>query len=294
MRLRAIASLATLAIALFGLTACSSEEPAESGKVKVVSSLSVWGDLASYIGGDLVEVINLVNDPSQDPHSYEATARDQLALSNAELVIANGGGFDPFIDGLLANLDSKPVLLKVEDLDLAIDFSENEHAWYSIPTVQIVAQQVTEKLQKIDSANAEKYSVGFADLEQRLAATATKAASLAEQLQGKSAITSEPLVDYLLTDLGVTIKTPSEFSEAVEEERDASVADLETVASLLRNRQVDMLVINSSTKTAQIDYLIAAAESAEIPVFEFSELPPQGELYSNWIDFYLAELDSNF
>lgn len=294
MRLRAIASLATLAIALFGLTGCSSEEPAESGKVKVVSSLSVWGDLASYIGGDLVEVTNLVNDPSQDPHSYEATARDQLALSNAELVIANGGGFDPFIDGLLANLDSKPVLLKVEDLDLAIDFSANEHAWYSIPTVQIVAQQVTEKLQKIDSANAEKYSVGFADLEQRLAATATKAASLAEQLQGKSAITSEPLVDYLLTDLGVTIKTPTEFSEAIEEERDASVADLETVASLLRNRQVNMLVINSSTKTAQIDYLIAAAESAEIPVFEFSELPPQGELYSNWIDSYLAELDSNY
>ncbi len=294
MRFRATASLATLAIALFGLTACSSEEPAESGKVKVVSSLSVWGDLASYIGGDLVEVINLVNDPSQDPHSYEATARDQLALSNAELVIANGGGFDPFIDGLLANLDSKPVLLKVEDLDLAIDFSANEHAWYSIPTVQIVAQQVTEKLQKIDSANAEKYSVGFADLEQRLAATATKAASLAEQLQGKSAITSEPLVDYLLTDLGVTIKTPTEFSEAIEEERDASVADLEAVASLLRTRQVNMLIINSSTKTAQIDYLIAAAESAEIPVFEFSELPPQGELYSNWIDSYLAELDSNY
>jgi zinc/manganese transport system substrate-binding protein len=94
--------------------------------------------------------------------------------------------------------------------------------------------------------------------------------------------------------LGVTIKTPTEFSEAIEEERDASVADLEAVASLLRTRQVNMLVINSSTKTAQIDYLIAAAESAEIPVFEFSELPPQGELYSNWIDFYLAELDSNF
>ncbi len=294
MRLRAIASLATLAIALFGLTACSTEQQTANGKVKVVSSLSVWGDLASYIGGDLVEVTNLVNDPSQDPHSYEATARDQLALSNAELVIANGGGFDPFIDGLLANLDSKPVLLKVEDLDLAIDFSENEHAWYSIPTVQIVAQQVTEKLQKIDSANAEKYSVGFADLEQRLAATATKAASLAEQLQGKSAITSEPLVDYLLTDLGVTIKTPTEFSEAIEEERDASVADLEAVASLLRTRQVNMMIINSSTKTAQIDYLIAAAESAEIPVFEFSELPPQGELYSNWIDSYLAELDSNY
>lgn len=294
MRLRAIASLATLAIAVLGLTACSSEEPASNGKVKVVSSLSVWGDLASYIGGDLVEVTNLVNDPSQDPHSYEATARDQLELSNAELVISNGGGFDPFIDGLLANLDSKPVLLKVEDLDLAIDFSTNEHAWYSIPTVQIVARQVTEKLQKIDSVNAEKYSVGFADLEERLAATATKAANLAEQLRGKSAITSEPLVDYLLTDLGVTIKTPSEFSEAIEEERDASAADLEKVASLLRDRQVDMLVINSSTKTAQIDYLIAAAESAAIPVFEFSELPPQGELYSNWIDFYLTELDSNF
>lgn len=293
MKIRAFASSVVLLLAAVGLTGCSAA-PEAVAKPQVVASLSVWGDLASYIGGDLVEVTNLVDDPSQDPHSFEASARDQLALSKADLVIANGGGFDPFIDQMLANLEQQPTLVKVEDLELAIDFAGNEHAWYSIPTVQLVAAEITEKLKKIDSANAEKFEAGFADLQTAIAATATKAATLAVKLNGKSAITTEPLVDYLLTDLGVANKTPAAFAEAIEEERDASVADLELVANLIRNKKIDMLILNSSTQTTQIDYLVAAAKEAKLPIFEFSELPPQGERYADWINFYLETIDSYF
>jgi zinc/manganese transport system substrate-binding protein len=294
MKFRAFASLIVFAMAVIGTSGCTAVESETEAKPQVVASLSVWGNLATYIGGDLVEVTNLVDDPSQDPHSFEASARDQLALSKADLVIANGGGFDPFIDQMLANLDRQPTLVKVEDLELAIEFAGNEHAWYSIPTVQLVAQEILEKLQKIDSANAEKYQVGFADLQNRLAETATKAAALADKLTGKSAITTEPLVDYLLTDLGVAMKTPASFAEAIEEERDASVADLELVANLIRNKKVDMLILNSSTETTQIAYLVSAAEQAQLPIFEFSELPPQGDRYSDWINFYLETIDSYF
>ena len=177
---------------------------------------------------------------------------------------------------------------------LAIDFASNEHAWYSLPTVQIVATEIAAELKKIDSANAEFYQAGLDSVMTELAATATKAATLAEQTSGKTAITTEPLVDYLLTDLGITSKTPTSFAEAIEEERDASVADLEAVAALIRDRQVDMLVVNSSTVTGQIEYLVGEAEKADIPVFEFAELPEQGESYSSWLDFYLETMDAYF
>ena len=68
---------------------------AEPSGAPVVTSTNVYGDLVEQIGGDRVSVTSLIDDPAQDPHSFEASARDQLAISKAELVIENGGGYDP-------------------------------------------------------------------------------------------------------------------------------------------------------------------------------------------------------
>jgi hypothetical protein len=39
-----------------------------------------------------LEVTAFISDPAQDPHSYEANTKNQLALSKAKAVIENGGG----------------------------------------------------------------------------------------------------------------------------------------------------------------------------------------------------------
>ena len=70
--------------------------------LSVVASTNVWGDVAAQIGGDHVAVTSIISDPSADPHGYEADARNQLALSRAALVIENGGGYDDFVDSMLA------------------------------------------------------------------------------------------------------------------------------------------------------------------------------------------------
>ena len=58
---------------------------AGDGIVDVVASTSVYGDIVSSIGGDKVRVSSIINRTSQDPHSYEATTQDKLAVSKAEL-----------------------------------------------------------------------------------------------------------------------------------------------------------------------------------------------------------------
>jgi zinc/manganese transport system substrate-binding protein len=69
--------------------------------------------------------------PTQDPHSYEASAQDQLALSKAALVVENGGGYDPFIDSLLSASDNTDVVVvnasEASGL-LDADHSEEDHA----------------------------------------------------------------------------------------------------------------------------------------------------------------------
>ena len=76
-----------------------------------MASTNVWGDIAHQISGDLATVDALIYDQNQDPHSFEASARDQLLIENADIVIMNGGGYDDFVEKLVAADDSPAVLI---------------------------------------------------------------------------------------------------------------------------------------------------------------------------------------
>jgi zinc/manganese transport system substrate-binding protein len=92
--------------------------------VRVVASTDVYGQIAQEIGGDAVDVTSIITSASQDPHSFEATAQDQLAVSRADLLIENGGGYDSFMDSLIDASDaSAPVITAVE---YSHDWPEND------------------------------------------------------------------------------------------------------------------------------------------------------------------------
>lgn len=143
---RGFAAAGVLTAAALVLAACAPGEPSaepttsepRTGVISVVASTNVWASVAEWIGGDetgefgssLVEVVAIVDDPSVDPHSYEASARDQLAVSEAELIIANGGGYDTFMDQLVSARESEDyIFLKVVEGEHihGDEHSEDEH-----------------------------------------------------------------------------------------------------------------------------------------------------------------------
>ena len=152
-----------------------------SGPIAVVASTNVWGDVASQIGGDHVEVTSVISKPDADPHSYEADAGTALTLSKAHVVVENGGGYDDFMDRMLASThnDSAVVLNAVEiSGHRAADGAElNEHVWYDIPTVAKVADRLATAFGKLQpehraqfTANARTFDAGLAGLERSEAA----------------------------------------------------------------------------------------------------------------------------
>ncbi|WP_079154517.1 metal ABC transporter substrate-binding protein [Streptomyces subrutilus] len=85
--------------------------------IPVVASTNVYGDIVERIGADRVDVVSILSDPTQDPHSYEATTRNQLELSKAKVVVENGGGYDAFIDRMLRSSgNSSADVINVVDL----------------------------------------------------------------------------------------------------------------------------------------------------------------------------------
>src|SRR4051812_24567604 len=116
-RATALAASAVLSVLALGAAAgCGTEAAAADERVHVVASTDVYGDLVATIGGDRVEVTSVIDDPSADPHSYEANVRTQLAVSRADLVVENGGGYDDFMDTLLSATGADPTVLNAVEV----------------------------------------------------------------------------------------------------------------------------------------------------------------------------------
>jgi zinc/manganese transport system substrate-binding protein len=122
--------IALVGIAMLGVSACSAASPSPDGatesspagtstQVSVVASTNVYGDIAKTVGGSAVTVTSIIDNPEKDPHEYQADAQTRLALSKAQLVIENGGGYDDFVDAMLESASSRPTVINVADLAAA-------------------------------------------------------------------------------------------------------------------------------------------------------------------------------
>src|SRR5437868_1992380 len=90
MKIRVLSLAAVLALA-----GCATTRPASAdARISVVAAESTWGSLAAQLGGDRVDVDDIIDNPAADPHDYEPSVPDGRAVATARLVIVNGAGYD--------------------------------------------------------------------------------------------------------------------------------------------------------------------------------------------------------
>lgn len=268
-----------------GSEEASGAEQSGAGEVTLVASTNVWGDIASQIGGDAVSVTSIISDPDKDPHEYEADARQQLALSEADIVVENGGGYDDFVDTMLSSAKSAATVINAVDISgyAATQGDElNEHVWYDYPTVTKVAQAIEEALAAADPDNASTFAENLTTFTGKVETLEKAAADVKATDAGKGAAITEPVPLYLLEAMGLDNRTPEAFSEAIEEETDVSASVLQETLDLFSQHQVSVLVYNEQTSGAQTEEVLDAAKQADIPVVPVQETLPSGLDYISW------------
>ena len=222
-RLRALAYvlalLALLAILLAGCGAGSnSSSTGSSGRLNVVAAEDFWGSIAEQLGGDQVEVTNIITNPAADPHDYEPTSEDARTMAGAQLAIVNGIGYDQWATKLLdANPSSGRTVLTVGDL-LGLKDGDNPHQWYSPTSVQKVIEQITADYKKADPGHA-----AYFDRQQHRFETVGLAQyhRLISQIKARYAGTpvgaSESIFAALAPSLDLKLMTPTGFLDAISE-----------------------------------------------------------------------------
>lgn len=270
--------------------------------ISVVASTSVYGQIAEAIGGDLIEATSIVTSDAQDPHSFEASARDQLAVSRADLIIENGGGYDAFMDDLIdASGSEAPVLTAVEfstewpgeaasdsngDHDHAgHDHIEgfNEHVWYDVEAMGMLAHGIRSKLEVLSPENEDAFAANLDDFLQGITGLEDALAGVAADHAGAQVFVTEPVPGYLIDAAGLENVTPDAFTEAVEEGQDVAPATLLESLDLLNGGDVRVVITNTQTSGAESERIADEAQSRGIPVISFSETLPQGQTYLSWM-----------
>lgn len=324
----AVASISALVLA--GCSATSAPESGSDGTIQVIASTNVYGSLAEQIGGDRVDVTSIITSASQDPHSYEASARDRLTVQDAELVIENGGGYDSFIDTLLDGSDAH-VLTAVEfahdypgneghedaevdehadeedhehaDEEEGHDHAEeegheghdhiegfNEHVWFDPHTMIHVVEGIAEELSELDPEGEADFTTAADEIIADLEGFEAELETLGTEVSGASVFITEPLPGYIAAAAGLTDATPEGFAEAVEEGNDVAPATLLAALEVIDSGDVQVLLTNAQTGGAETQRAEEAAEAAGIPVVAFTELLEDGSSYAEWMQDAIQNL----
>jgi zinc/manganese transport system substrate-binding protein len=283
MRMRTSFAAATVVAVAIATAGCTQQESTQSdkGAPTVVASTDVWGSVAGAVTGDHAGVTSILNSAVDDPHSFEASPADVASITDASLVVFNGGHYDQWIEQVLEDHPDVPTV-DAYSLLPATPQPENEHVFYDPATAKAVAAQIADRLSTIDAVHADTYRANAAEFARKADQVLTLEQGIGRAHPGASVVATEPVAHYLLVNAGITDKTPEGFANAIEEDTDPSPADLAAMLDLINKRQVSALLYNSQTETAVTKQLQDEAARASIPVVTVTETLPEGTDYLTW------------
>ncbi|MCA3449883.1 MAG: zinc ABC transporter substrate-binding protein [Rhodobacter sp.] len=96
-------------------------------KLRVIATFSILGDIVANVGGDRVAVTTLVG-PDGDAHVFQPAPADAQAVAGAQVIVANGLGFEGWMDRLIEASGTQAALVTAADGVTPIAFGEEEHA----------------------------------------------------------------------------------------------------------------------------------------------------------------------
>jgi zinc/manganese transport system substrate-binding protein len=288
---------AAIAASALVLAGCAPAAPdnADDGVLRVVASTNVYGDIASIVGGDAVEVTSIIDNPDQDPHEFEANGRVQLDLSRADVVIENGGGYDDFVDTMLsASGNDSAIVLNAVEISGKDANAEgfNEHVWYDYTAMAHLGTAIADALGEVDSDGAADYAQNAARFATGVDSLRADALEASTQTSGIGVVITEPVPGYLLDALELVNLTPPEFTEAVEEDTDIPPALLQSVLNLIGDGSARLVVYNTQTGGPQTDAVLEVASDHQVPAVGVTETLPEGMSYLDWQAAVLKSITS--
>ncbi|MBW8013688.1 metal ABC transporter substrate-binding protein [Lactobacillus helveticus] len=262
-------------------SACSNKDQAKtkSDKVSIVTTTNVYADIAKNVAGKYGSVQAIIKNSAIDPHDFEPTTADAKKLTNANIIVANGLGYDSWMNKLASSVSKKPVLVG-EDL-MGLKKGDNPHIWYDLDMPTKYVDYLVKRLSKLDKKhaayfkeNGDKYLAKIAKVKQ--------IAKSADKKNNKPVFVSEPVFDYGLEEAGYKIGD-KEFEEAIENGTDPSPKTINKMTNEIKDKKIAFFVNNTQASSSTVKTFVKLAKENGVPVLNVRETIPNHMTYLDWM-----------
>lgn len=267
------------------LTGCTTKSPAKSNSsnIQIVTTTDFYAEVAKAVVGDKGHVTSIINNPAIDPHDYEPTTNVAKKVTHADITIANGLGYDSWMNKL--NQDDKSSFIKIGEDVMNKKVGDNPHIWYNPQTMPKYANYLANKLSKkypqnkaYFKKNAQTYINSLKPVEKEL----TELKQKSQTLSNKDVYVSEPVFDYSLKATGFKVANRS-FEKAIENGTDPTPKTIEEMNQGLKNKKVAFFVLNTQTDSKLINNIVKKAKTNDIPILNVTETLPKDKNYKQWM-----------
>ncbi|HJE48606.1 MAG TPA: zinc ABC transporter substrate-binding protein [Lactobacillus johnsonii] len=272
---------------------CSNKQnsTSQSDKISIVTTTNVYSDIAKNIVGKYGTATAIIDKSSVDPHDFDPTTADAKKVAQANIIVANGLGYDSWMNKLAKSVDKKPVLVG-EDL-MGLKSGDNPHIWYNLDMSTKYVDYLVKRLSKLDK----KHAAYFKENGEKYLAKIDKIKQLAKANKGdqKPVFVSEPVFDYALQEAGYKIDD-KKFEEAIENGTDPSPKTINEMNNAIKQKKIAFFVNNTQASSSTVKSFVKLAKKNNIPVLNVRETIPSNTTYLAWMkENYqkLADIQNN-
>ena len=105
---------------------------------------------------------SILTSPTADPHLFETSTSNDLAVADAKVVLQNGLGYDAFMTKLEDAAPSKSRrVVTIADVLGVHGKDANPHLWYDVPRLPRIAAAIAAALRHADPSHAARYDAGL-------------------------------------------------------------------------------------------------------------------------------------
>ncbi|MCD8089954.1 MAG: zinc ABC transporter substrate-binding protein [Clostridiales bacterium] len=248
-----------LFLAALALGGCSSGESG-TDKLKVCTSFYAMYDFASEIGGDRVEIKNLVPNGAE-PHDWEPSVGAMVSLEKADVFIYNGLGMEDFVEKVESSVGGDLVYVEAsEGCEILYGYEDDHghndhddhdhdisdadpHVWLNPYNALTEAENICEAFSLCDPVNADYYRENLAAFEEKIIKLDEAYKEGLSDIKSRDIIVSHGAYGYICEAYGLSQRAV----EGMSGNSDPSPRKVREIYDFIRENNIDCIFYESLT-----------------------------------------------
>ena len=258
--------------------------------INIISAENVYGEVAKELGGPYVNVANILNNPTQDPHLFNINPSTAKMAAKADILIYNGADYDPWMKSLLTikGRENRSVV-EVSQL-INLNTSQNPHIWYMPDTMPVFAQKMATILSQRDPEHRDYFNQQLDQFNQHYQVIFNQIKTLKKKYQHTPVIATEPLFNYMAEYIGLDMHGIG-FQMNTMNDVPPTISQIKQFEADLNQHTVRVLIYNSQVANPLTKRMLAIAQKSAIPTVGVTEMLPAGTTYISWMEQQLHSLE---